>query len=298
MKLALFLDNFIGYRLLEILSNSGLKDLRVFTYHPNTKRTNQVYDFSKFARDFSITYLDGNKYSFVKNKIKNIDVALCIDWTKDFFINENTSFKILYAHPSLLPYYRGYGAISEQFFRGVVKSGLTIYEPIDKVDAGPILFQDVIKIEFDDYPVDFIEKYIEKVEIFIDNLLNNKVNFNNSIPQNDELGFYLVRKRKKDAIIDFNKSAYAVYNHIRAYSYPFFGAFAISKNEKVTIWKAHIEKWDGDYGYPGTVIKKTKNGIEVACGSGTIIVSKIELNSKLYNFEEIPLEENTILNHL
>ncbi|KAA0257341.1 formyl transferase [Deferribacter autotrophicus] len=298
MKISLFVDNYTGYKFIELLIEKKDFDYKIYTYHPNFKRSQKIYDFSKFAKYFNITYLASNRYENCKTKIKNCDFALCIDWTKDFFTNSNYPFCTLYYHPSLLPMYRGYGAISEQFYRGVVKSGLTIYLPNEKVDAGDIIYQKKINIQFTDYPVDFINKCIVELYHFLNLLKNNQINLNEKKKQNENLSFYLVRKRQKDALIDFNKSAYAVYNHIRAFSHPFFGAHAFINSEKFIIWKCAIEKWEGNFGTPGEVIEKNKNGIEIACGSGSIFAHTIEINNQLFKYEDIPIEKNSLINQL
>ena len=59
--------------------------------------------------------------------------------------------------PSLLPKYRGYGAVSEQFIRGVVYSGVTIYEYNGVIDGGDIIYQQEIKVE------NYFKKFISKV---------------------------------------------------------------------------------------------------------------------------------------
>ncbi|MGA1847194.1 formyltransferase family protein [Deferribacter abyssi] len=296
MKISLFLDNYTGYKFMELLLEEKDFEYNIYTYHPNFKRSQKVYDFSKFAKQFNITYLTNNRYKNCKTKIKNCEFAICIDWTKDFFKNSNYPFQVLYYHPSLLPMYRGYGAITEQIYRGVVKSGITIYMPNEKVDAGDIIYQQEIDILFTDYPVDFISNCVKKLYNFLNLLKNNQINLKDKKKQNENLSFYLVRKRQKDAIIDFNKSAYAVYNHIRAFSYPFFGAHAYFNSEKIIIWKCAIEKWEGNFGKPGEVIEKNKNGIEIACGSGSIIATIIEINNQIYKYEDIPIKKKDLIN--
>jgi methionyl-tRNA formyltransferase len=305
VKLAIFTANHIGYELLKKLDSYNYYP-NIVTYKNNFQRTALSRDFSEFTNNFPITFISSNKYIDVKQKIKFLDsdYFICIDWTKDFFKNipeneiKNKSGKqinVLLSHPSLLPMYRGYGAISEQFIRGVAVSGLTFYKLSETIDGGDIVFQKEIKIEFSDYPLDFMDKLTDTAVDFILNLKDIGDSYLKSVPQNENNAFYLTRQRGKQALIDFNKNAFSLYNHIRGYAKPFFGAFFIHNDEKVYVWHASVESWQGDYGKSGEIIKKNENGIEVAVGDGSIIISKIEINNEIYKNEDIPFEKGDIL---
>jgi methionyl-tRNA formyltransferase len=110
------------------------------------------------------------------------------------------------------------------------------------------------------------------------------------------MSFYLTRQRGKQAFIDFNRDSLSLYNHIRGYSKPFFGAFFLNKNEKISVWKASVESWQGQFGKPGKIINKDENGIEIAVGDGSIIFNEIEINNVLYKGNIIPFEIDDELN--
>jgi len=82
--------------------------------------------------------------------------------------------------------------------------------------------------------------------------------------------------------------AYSIYNQIRAFSRPFFGAYFYSEGTKVKVFRAKTEKWQGYFGEPGEIIKNDENGAEIACGSGTITLSEVEINNQTY-YNYIPL---------
>lgn len=262
-------------------------------------RTGLARDLSEFKRDFEISFLNSNKLYESESIIKtlNIDVGVCIDWTKDFFMGfSDEFFKVIHVHPSLLPFYRGYGAITEQFLQGVIKSGLTVVKNSQKVDAGDILYQKEIEIDFNDSPIDFIDKYTTSSVDFIQILFTKGLDYFKPITQNEDMGFYLVRKRNKNAIIDFNRDAYSIYNHIRGYSYPFFGAHFYYKCLKYIVFRASIEAWQGNFGAPGTILSVDEEFIDVACGSG-----KIRLFCLFFENTEIIIsdifEKNGLLNN-
>ncbi len=162
---------------------------------------------------------------------------------------------MVFAHPSLLPAYRGYSAITEQFVRGgVVVSGATFYlQGGERVDAGDIISSRKIGIDYEDYPSDFLHKYASVCADFIVELNRKGLVGYTPVAQDEISSFYLQRKRGKDSIIDFNRDAFSLYNHVRGYSRPFFGgAFFMHNEQKVIVWRASTEKWQGgDYGEPG-----------------------------------------------
>ncbi|WP_022851559.1 methionyl-tRNA formyltransferase [Limisalsivibrio acetivorans] len=275
MRLLLFTSNITGELLLEKLDSYSFYPDTV-TYTPGARRTALSRDFSPFAMKFPLIQISRNRYSEEEGRIKaDADtVAVCIDWTKDFF--HDFPGYIIYSHPSLLPMYRGYSAITEQFARGVVRSGASFYKAGEKIDGGDILRRENISIDFKDYPIDFLEKYAECAASFILDLADNGLEQFTPEPQDETKAFYLARKRKKEAVIDFNRDAFSLYNHIRAFSRPFFGAYFRSGCKEYTVWKASTEKWQGEYGEPGTVLSRDSAGIEIACGSGAIMLEEVE----------------------
>lgn len=246
----------------------------IFTYknEPHRKSFTNIDNYSSF---FKIEYLNENRYSkneiiFKKYKFSHI---IAIDWNKDFFDKEIDT-NIIFMQPSLLPMYRGYGAISEQFLSGVCIGGITFYIPNDIVDAGDIIYQKEIEIGFEDYPEDYIKKLCDETVRFIGHIGENKII---KRPQNENYAFSLGRIRRKNGLINFRADSLSIYNKIRAYSRPYFGAFCFLDNQKINIFRGKPEKWQGRYGEPGEIINIDKNGVEVACGSGTIILQEIEL---------------------
>lgn len=261
---------------------------QIFTYLSTPHRKTMQLELTNYRDFFKITYLTSNKFSENKPLIEksNFTKAIMIDFSKDFF-DMTHPYEVFFMQPSLLPMYRGYGAISEQFLRGVCIGGITFYIPNEITDAGDIVYQKEIEITFEDYPSDYIEKLSTEIISFIEIVGKNTLT---KWKQDERYAFSTSRVRRKIGLIDFRADALSVYNHIRAYSRPFFGAFCYLSDEKITIFRAKPEKWQGKYGIPGEVISTGKNGIEVACGSGTIIIYDIESEN------ETVLKEGLILN--
>ncbi|MGB9731247.1 formyltransferase family protein [Calditerrivibrio nitroreducens] len=264
---------FLEY-LLPILYDEQLFDIPIYTYKSELHRKNRSFDLKNYKSFFNIVELSFGKFSELKNSIRLSDntTAIFLDWNKEF-LDETANFFSVYVQPALLPMYRGYGAITEQFLRGVSVSGITFYLPSDITDAGDILYQKEIRIDFEDYPEDFIRKVCGEVLSTIKTIDLSKCK---RFSQRQELSFSLGRIRKRDAIIDFRTDALSVYNHIRGFSRPFFGAFCYYEGERIVIWRGKPERWQGVYGEPGEILKITDDGTEVACGNGTVILTEME----------------------
>lgn len=67
--------------------------------------------------------------------------------------------KILNIHPSLLPSFRGVHGIKDAFTYGVKVTGVTIHFVDEKMDHGPIIMQESLKIQ----PTDTLETLEEKI---------------------------------------------------------------------------------------------------------------------------------------
>ena len=72
-------------------------------------------------------------------------------------------YKIINIHPSLLPAFKGRDAIKNAFEYGVKYTGVTVHYVTQEVDAGPIICQEIVKIEDSD-TVESLEVKVHKAE--------------------------------------------------------------------------------------------------------------------------------------
>lgn len=293
MSLLLFTANKTGMMLLEELSARNFFP-DVVTYTRGFQRTALACDLGAFRREFNMTFIASNSFSTCEN-LPDVSgrTVVCVDWTKDFFKDAEGTF--IYSHPSLLPAYRGYSAVTEQFVRGVAVGGASFYIHSGRVDAGDILDFREIRIEFEDYPMDFLRKYASVCADFIMELNRKGTDAYTPVPQCEDEAFYLQRKRGRDSVIDFRRDAFSLYNHIRGYSRPFFGAYFMLNGKKITVWSARTEKWQGFYGRPGEVLDISDDGTETACGSGTVTITEVEIDGQIYSGSDSPFERGVLL---
>ncbi len=71
--------------------------------------------------------------------------------------------RIINLHPSLLPSFQGKNAIEQAYEYGVKWTGVTVHFVDEGVDTGPIILQEVIRIQDED-TIETLEKRIHQVE--------------------------------------------------------------------------------------------------------------------------------------
>ena len=286
-------SGYTGYYVIERIVESKLK---INPFIGSTKPVNinknkaNIFDFEK---QFQIYDIPNTTYDNSSNILPDVDIIICIDWKKDYFKDLKPNSIILHCHPSLLPKYRGYGAISEQFTRGVVFSGLSIYIDNGIIDSGDIVYQESIKIENYHKPIDFIKNCSNSIFNFIKNM--DEYIAKDPTPQNNSKAFYLPKLRKSNRIIDFNASAYFIYNFIRAFQEPYSYVSFFYQDREYLIKEASIESWSGLDGQPGEIIEINNYGIIVACGEGTILIKEIVYNNKIIYPDSLNLNIGVIL---
>lgn len=79
-----------------------------------------------------------------------------------YFIKEFTN-RIINIHPSLLPSFKGANGIKDAFTYGVKQTGVTVHYVNEKMDNGPIILQETVKVANDETLESLTEK-IHKIE--------------------------------------------------------------------------------------------------------------------------------------
>lgn len=291
-NILVMLTGYTGSKLLQKLKQLRLNPF-ISTAEQKDLRKKICDDIHSYSNDFMMYEVTGDSYSKSKDILPQVDLIICVDWKKDYFNEEKPNCPIYYMQPSLLPKYRGYGAISEQFIRGAVYSGITIYEYNGIIDGGDIIYQEEIKIENYYKVSDLMDKQAEATGNFIAKLYKGEKFIKTK--QREEYAFYLPRIRKNSRKIDFNAGALSVYNFIRAYTYPFGYAIFYFKGEEYKIVDVIMEAWCGMEGHPGEIIGINDYGIIIACGEGSILIKEVEYKGKVMKSLMMNIYEGEIL---
>lgn len=117
----------------------------------------------------------------IRFKEERIDFVVCAGYMRlltPFFVKTFPQ-KILNVHPSLLPSFKGIEGIKDAFTYGAKVTGATVHFVDDKMDHGPIILQEAVKIQENDTPETIAEKvhkiehriYPKAVQLFVDGKL-------------------------------------------------------------------------------------------------------------------------------
>ena len=83
-----------------------------------------------------------NKIQFAKN-----DIIFFLGWSWIIPNNIIQKYKCICLHPSPLPKYRGGSPIQHQIINGESLSAVTFFKMTDKLDEGPILYQEYFSLK-------------------------------------------------------------------------------------------------------------------------------------------------------
>lgn len=176
-------------------------------------------------------------------------------------------------HASLLPKYRGGAPVHYSIINGEKETGVTIMEMIKKMDAGGIYAQESLPIIKQDDVGTMFEKLSALGKQLLLKTLPDILNGNLSPrPQDESKVTFSPNITREQEAIDWNKTAEEIDNQVRGMR-PWPIAFTTYEQ---TRWKllnveALAEKTTAE---PGTIIKKDKKNLWIACGKQTVLAIK------------------------
>jgi len=183
-------------------------------------------------------------------------------------------------HPSLLPELRGASPLQSTLFLNKIKSGITIFKIVAKMDAGPIINQiefDVPKeMNYSEYS-DFVAE--KGAEFLLQTLESIEKQGFELIPQDHNHASYTQKIEKSFLTITWNSPSTSIIGKIRGLSYQ-PGARTIRNNKILQILRAKHYSSDSSH-VPGTITHIIKNeGFVVACQDGEILITEVKPQGK------------------
>lgn len=128
-------------------------------------------------------------------------------------------------HGSLLPRWRGAAPIQRCLQAGDLVTGITIMKMELGLDSGPILLQRALRIAEDDHAGILHDELAQLgAEALLEALARLPLGRLMRLPQDEALVTLAPKLRKEEGLIDWNREAEPLHNHIRA-MHPWPGAF-------------------------------------------------------------------------
>lgn len=178
-------------------------------------------------------------------------------------------------HGSLLPEYRGAAPMQRAIIDGKDKTGITIMYMAEGLDTGDMLLKRELTIgENDNFENihDGLGRLGAEMLVEIIPMLKNGTA--TRTPQDEALSTYAKKITKEDCLIDFSADARAVHAKIRGLS-PIPLSFTHTKNGKLLkIIESRIANDSTPHVNCGEILS-LDNGIEIACKTGSIYVTKV-----------------------
>lgn len=183
-------------------------------------------------------------------------------------------------HGSLLPKYRGAAPIQRAVLNGDKVSGVTTMFMAKGMDTGDMLLKEEYEITENMTTGELFDALaVIGGKLLVKTLHGLEKGEITPVPQNDGEATHADKITNEECLVDFSLSASEVHNRIRGLS-PFPGAFAYMDGKVVKLYNSKAGNPDAK-GNPGEVIgASAKNGVEVACGSGSVIITAFKPEGK------------------
>lgn len=206
-------------------------------------------DVFELAKNYSLQILDiesvNNQEVIDKLLTMKVNAAFslsCRNIIKEKFINAFAR-RVFNLHPTYLPEGRGEG-YSWKIMNGVDHVSATLHVLDEGIDSGDIIIQTKRPLSMEHpYPIDFMRQTQVLYEMIIDQFLDmvEKNDEIKSFPQkNDESTHFSRLYTELNGAIDWGWSDEEIERFIRAFSYPYPGAFTFIGNQRIHILKARL----------------------------------------------------------
>lgn len=186
------------------------------------------------------------------------------------------TFGCINIHASLLPRWRGAAPIQRAIAAGDTDTGITIMQMDQGLDTGAMLLKTSTPIDTSDTGGQLHDRLasmggqaiVQALELLERNGLAPEA-------QNDELACYAHKLSKEEGHIHWPDDATAIERLIRAFN-PWPGTYGDLGDQRIRIHQASVLAEQSGKP-PGTVIRRERAGIDIACGKGTLRVTRLQL---------------------
>lgn len=195
-------------------------------------------------------------------------------------------------HASLLPRFRGAAPIQRSIIEGDEETGVTLMYMEEGLDTGDMIAKVATRIERKDAD----ELHDELAQMGADLLMEYipKIAAGDISPekQDDALSCYAPMLTKEEGRADFSTSAQQLERLVRGIgSWP--GVTAQYGDIRMKIKGAEVLEGQADAA-PGTILSADKSGIQVACKTGILLITKLQMPGKRAMSAEDYLKGNEI----
>lgn len=197
-------------------------------------------------------------------------------WTLDL-----PKYGCLNIHGSLLPRWRGAAPIQRAIEAGDEYSGVGIMQMEAGLDTGPVLLEKKLKIGYmnaAELHDALAQLGAEAIVEALTKLKDRGADAFEPRAQEADGITYAEKLTKEEAVLDWSEPAELLERRIRAFT-PVPGARVNLEGfeEPVKIWSAElIDSAESANATPGTVLARSSEGVDVACGQGALRLTELQ----------------------
>jgi methionyl-tRNA formyltransferase len=268
----------VGYRCIQELLDQGAQIALVFTHEDSPTEEIWFQSVRGLAEQHGIPCLttDINLPENVE-RVRAIAPAFIFSfYYRNMITAEVLAIPRLGAlnlHGSYLPRYRGRVPVNWVVINGERETGATLHYMVEKPDAGDIVDQERVGIEFTDTAQDVFGKVTDAAVAVIARawplLQQGQAP---RMPMILSEGNYCRGRKPADGLIDWANSAEQIYNLIRGVTHPYPGAFTYLCGRKLIIWQAWPVEGSGK---PGRILSQSP--LLAATGRGVLEIRSLQL---------------------
>ncbi len=182
-------------------------------------------------------------------------------------------------HASLLPRWRGAAPIQRAIEAGDRESGVTIMQMDVGLDTGDMLHTVRCTIEDDDTAQTLHNRLADIGAKALLTVLQQLIDHTTTpVSQDNALANYAHKMEKREAEIVWQQDAQQLARRIRAFN-PWPVCFTQWSGKPLRILMAQPLTEESDQ-QPGTVIRESADGIDVACGEGLLRITTLQMAGK------------------
>jgi len=180
-------------------------------------------------------------------------------------------------HASLLPRWRGAAPIQRAILAGDEQTGITIMQMDEGLDTGAMLYKLSCPIHASETAGQLHDRLAELgSQALLHTLAQGPENMMTE-KQDEAMASYAKKLDKAEAVIDWSQAATHIDLQVRAFN-PWPVAQTRLHGKVLRIWQAQPRHANAAAdAEPGTVMNCSKDGIDVACGQGTLSLLQLQL---------------------
>ena len=179
-------------------------------------------------------------------------------------------------HASLLPRWRGAAPIQRAIEAGDRETGITIMQMDAGLDTGDILLKLRTPIVESDTGGSLHDRLADLGgQAIVDALAALEENTLTAEPQNNQQACYANKFNKEEGHLDWSRDAASIQRLVRAFN-PWPGTFTHLDNQRIRIHAAEVINSASEKP-PGTILNRSRDGIDVACGANQLRITRLQL---------------------